>query len=390
MENNLSNMKNNLFYWATGELSQDAFICWLMSYAMKDSKEDAVIKACAQEFLWMFIKKSSSEDKSNIGPSDIVVDKIERQVTVNEEKKQKKRGAIDVLLTVSTPKDKYKIIIEDKTYTSEHDDQLQFYKNAITDKFQEYTFLGVYYKIGFQSDYEAVKEAGYCRIGRAEIVECLKKYEDKTTNVIFNDYYEYLKDLHKKAKQFESLPLQEWDWQQIYGFYEYLLKEEFIAKYGFCKSDFDYVSNPSGGFDGFWTSKKECHVYNSDQSSVKYEMYLLLQFCNGKTDKENLRDSSLKISLKVNVSDIKNLKLSDFVNELIYDESGQYRLKLYNYGKPDRLRAGKNMTLGIYDKKNKADKKYENYNQVMDDLEGAMQGFAKMTEAICIGEKCSE
>ena len=76
MENNLSNMKNNLFYWATGELSQDAFICWLMSYAMKDSKEDAVIKACAQEFLWMFIKKSSSEDKSNIGPSDIVVDKI--------------------------------------------------------------------------------------------------------------------------------------------------------------------------------------------------------------------------------------------------------------------------------------------------------------------------
>ena len=69
-------------------------------------------------------KKSSSEDKSNIGPSDIVVDKIERQVTVNEEdeeKKQKKRGAIDVLLTVSTPKDKYKIIIEDKTYTSEHD-----------------------------------------------------------------------------------------------------------------------------------------------------------------------------------------------------------------------------------------------------------------------------
>lgn len=130
----------------------------------------------------MFVKKSSSEDKSNIGPSDIVVDKIERQVTVNEEdeeKKQKKRGAIDVLLTVSTPKDKYKIIIEDKTYTSEHDDQLQFYKKAITDEFQEYTVLGVYYKTGFQSDYEAVKEAGYCRIGRAEIVECLKNMKIK-------------------------------------------------------------------------------------------------------------------------------------------------------------------------------------------------------------------
>ena len=29
-------MKNNIFSYATGELSQDAFICWLMSYAMKN------------------------------------------------------------------------------------------------------------------------------------------------------------------------------------------------------------------------------------------------------------------------------------------------------------------------------------------------------------------
>lgn len=388
MDNNLSNMKNNLFYWATGELSQDAFICWLMSYATKDSKEDAVIKACAQEFLWMFVKKFSSEDKSNIGPSDIVVDKIERQVTVNEEdeeKKQKKRGAIDVLLTVSTPKDKYKIIIEDKTYTSEHDDQLQFYKKAITDEFQEYTVLGVYYKTGFQSDYEAVKEAGYCRIGRAEIVECLKKYEDKTINVIFNDYYEYLKDLHKKAEQFESLPLQEWDWQQILGFFSFVqpqIDQGSLRKYGF-KANFDYVHNQAGGFYGMWLDNKCNYFYSEGDEQIKYEIYLMMQFINQK----------LEICLKLGIKEMPEkgkLTPSNIRDRLVYDEKWKYKLDKYSYQKPARLGYGKNITIGIFTSQFTLSTESENYKQAMADLEGAMQGFAKMTEAICIGEKCAE
>lgn len=371
-------MKNNLFQWATSELSQDAFICWLMSYAMEGAKQDASLKACAQAFVRKFLQLKDEN-------AAIVVNNIERQVSVKD-KEQKKRN-IDVLLTVNG---KYKIIVEDKTYTSEHDDQLQVYKDAITDLYPKHTVVGVYYKTGFQSDYEIVDKAGYCQIGLAEIVKLLGEYKDKTTNVIFNDYCEYLTDLHTKAEQFKSLPIQNWDWQQIYGFYNYLIKEKFLSKYGFNKTNFDYVANPAGGFDGFWTSKEEHYVYTSDQGSLKYEIYLLLQFSNGKKDKENLQASNLKMCLKVNVTDIQGITLSDFTNKLIYDEKWQYRLEKYNYGKPDRLRAGKNMTLGFYNRKNKTDKKYEKYDQVIDALKSAMQGFDEMTKAICIGEKYGE
>ena len=32
------NLKNNLFNYATSELSQDAFLCWLASYALEDAE----------------------------------------------------------------------------------------------------------------------------------------------------------------------------------------------------------------------------------------------------------------------------------------------------------------------------------------------------------------
>ena len=54
-------MKNNIFSYATGELSQDAFICWLMSYAMKDAENDTALRMCAHDFLGQFIPELSCE-----------------------------------------------------------------------------------------------------------------------------------------------------------------------------------------------------------------------------------------------------------------------------------------------------------------------------------------
>ncbi len=36
-------MENNLFTYAYKELSQDAFICWLMSYAKVNAEEDKAL-----------------------------------------------------------------------------------------------------------------------------------------------------------------------------------------------------------------------------------------------------------------------------------------------------------------------------------------------------------
>ena len=50
------NLKNNLFYYATSELSQDAFLCWLASCALEDAEpDDTALRSCAREMLELFV-----------------------------------------------------------------------------------------------------------------------------------------------------------------------------------------------------------------------------------------------------------------------------------------------------------------------------------------------
>lgn len=49
------NLKNNLFTYATKELSQDAFLCWLASYALEDAEPDDALHSCAREMLELFV-----------------------------------------------------------------------------------------------------------------------------------------------------------------------------------------------------------------------------------------------------------------------------------------------------------------------------------------------
>jgi hypothetical protein len=64
--------KNNLFFYATSELSQDAFICWLLSYAMPEfSEHDKILTECAKEILCLMLPDSEK--------SDFVVTDIKKQ-----------------------------------------------------------------------------------------------------------------------------------------------------------------------------------------------------------------------------------------------------------------------------------------------------------------------
>ena len=51
------NLKNNLFNYATSELSQDAFLCfcWLASYTLEDAEPDDALRSCAREMLELFV-----------------------------------------------------------------------------------------------------------------------------------------------------------------------------------------------------------------------------------------------------------------------------------------------------------------------------------------------
>ena len=70
------NNKPNIFDYATSELSQDAFLCWLMQWANKSNKKiDAPLNNCAVQF----VKKLLNED---IEIEEVEIEKVEIHRTV--------------------------------------------------------------------------------------------------------------------------------------------------------------------------------------------------------------------------------------------------------------------------------------------------------------------
>ena len=157
-------MNNNLFSFATSELSQDAFICWCLNWINYPNEE-----------LYPMAK-------------DIFSNLLEEKDLENEEveiKRQYKK--IDVLVILKNSKIAY--IIEDKTYTFEHK-QIQRYKEEIEKdpKIKENTIKTVYFKTGFWFSYDDLVSADI-KIDREDFLKIIKKYKGK--NQILDDYCEY-------------------------------------------------------------------------------------------------------------------------------------------------------------------------------------------------------
>lgn len=109
-------MKNNIFEYATGELSQDAFICWCANWFNDDSNPR--LQEMSVELMKLFA-----------GVNEIKSVSIYRQFSQDVYIETKRYALkIDVLIIVN---DFVAVIVEDKTYTSEHDQQIQRYADGI-------------------------------------------------------------------------------------------------------------------------------------------------------------------------------------------------------------------------------------------------------------------
>ena len=149
----------NLFDFATSELSQDAFICWLASWAdpaLKSHHES--LHATATAFLARLLEVSK-------GPKVAEYRSIQVYRQWND---------IDVLLLVNGDT---AIIIEDKTDTKDHSGQLERYKKAVAVEFPVDRIAAVYLKTGDQRNYRGVDEAGYGRFLRRDFLDILERGE---------------------------------------------------------------------------------------------------------------------------------------------------------------------------------------------------------------------
>ncbi len=243
--------KPNLFDYATSELSQDAFLCWLMAWANQDQiQNDKLLNKCACNFIRELLGISSGYKIETI--------KIRRQW-----------NKIDVCALVN---DEYFIVIEDKKGTKEHSNQLERYKKIAK---KEYNTSNrkvkcVYFKMQGQSDYTNIKDAGFSVFKREKMISILEKYiseSKKTNNInhILNDYYENLVNLDNAINSYKELQLDDWKWYAWQGFYSELQKE-------LGDGQWSYVANKSGGFLGFWW-----HWKNSKYKGNYFEFYLQIE-----------------------------------------------------------------------------------------------------------------
>jgi hypothetical protein len=222
-------MQPNLFDFATSELSQDAFICWMISWAKKENKViDEKLHETAILFLRTLFKK-----RGKIPPKDFSIIEVTRQ---------DKR--IDVLTLID---DEYAIVIEDKTNTSDGLEKLKKYIDDVSErKFPFDNIIPVYFKTGDQSEYESVNRAGYMRFSRKEFLDILHKGKEKgVNNQIYIDYLNFLQNWEDSVNSYKTLPLSEWHWDSWVGFFVEMQKRLKDGTWG-------YVPNQGGGFMGFW------------------------------------------------------------------------------------------------------------------------------------------
>ena len=338
-------MKNNLFYYATSELSQDAFLCYLLSFALEDAREDAVLRTCANGFLTAMLPETAGKH--------VVLTAVEK----------KQIHAMDVLLTAVCDGQTYKIVVEDKTHTREHDNQLSRYLERLRELYPDCLPRGVYYKTGFQSDLSAVLAAGYQIISRTRMLSLLAPFAAQTENQIVRDYFDYWNAFEQEAQAFRTVPMSQWSWRQVYAFYDAIQNSDFPkekqvgVKYG-------YTATPSGGYEELCIWPYDDIVY---VRGVRCELYLQVE--------ASWRGGRFRFPLCLKLApregDPKTVR-----NNLIFDEHWNYTLTGYHFRRPGRLAVGGHMTTGIYDAE------YDTAEQFRNALSAAVDDCVRLSETL--------
>jgi len=235
--------KPNIFNYAYPELSQDAFICWLLNWGNP-------------EFLTI------NEDLHHLSHKLIKAffDKHNRKLPLQIKKIETIMGYlhIDIILIINGC---IIILIQDKIYNRESPDQLAQYLQSLKDDgYDEQNMLPIYLQTGAQGNYKRLKESGFLPFSGKELMDVLNQGEH-IKNDILNDFITHLRELENLTHSFLERSLNKWHLYSWHGFYDYLQD-----KLG--DGEWDAVSGQINSFLGFWW-----HWHNDKD----YALYLQLE-----------------------------------------------------------------------------------------------------------------
>jgi len=214
--------KPNIFKYATKELSQDAFIFWLLDHANPNYENvDKEIKTCALKLIKVFFNLENKKMPE-------ILDKFELR---------KQEQSIDIVLYIND----FMIIVEDKINTKSHSNQLFRYKSYAENKAGKENILAIYFKTYDQSNYRKEEADGFKVFHRQDLLKLLN--ETITDNDIFLDFRSHISSIEEEVCNF--VDKEKWSHQNWIGFFKYLQKE-------LNTGDWGYVPNQNGGFMGYW------------------------------------------------------------------------------------------------------------------------------------------
>jgi len=295
--------KPNLFTYATSELSQDAMICWLLEWAKPENKNlDNQLHNMAITFM------NSLFDK---------FDNIERPTDYHTIEIKKQYNNIDIVCIVNN---RYVLLLEDKTNTKNHSNQLERYLTNTQEEFTQKVVLPIYFKTGDQSNYNNVVKHGYKVYLRQDFLKVLRLDCDSD---ILIDYKNYLQSIENKVNSYTTIPIEQWSSHAVKGFYMAL---QVALKDG----NWDYVANPSGGFLGYWWNNNQLagyKIYMQIDASKKIDGMMQLKFKLASGTKE-------KVEKKI---------IHYWKKHILYTDN-EFVIK-----KPKVVRAGRWTTIGLLD-----------------------------------------
>ena len=190
----------NLFRFATRELSQDAFLRWFFESA----NEDETFKPIVADFIRYFTKNQKNERPViDLETKDII--KIKTYAQINK---------IDVSVDIFSKKfNGHKtIVIEDKTESNVHNNQLEVYNNSIKNwRYEAGSSDDNVYKVFYKTstigedERKRVKDSKWTWFDLQQIHSFFIKYKNKTDSHVLNDYIDHLTELITQSEN-DKLP----------------------------------------------------------------------------------------------------------------------------------------------------------------------------------------
>ena len=267
----------NIFTYATKELSQDAFICWLIACA---SEATGPLKKCGLAFVRALFRAGGLDGTRNIPvlnpDGSRLCPPYNGRYYVSEVSSPKRQYQnIDVYFQAKVDGKMVSFIIEDKIDGQPREGQLKKYLDTVVKNTEEKDLIKpVYFKTGyvFSNEREDVEQDKYSVFKAEDMKKFLDCHPDAIReNQILCQYSEYLNDKIKPRDE----ALANWDLDQDYVQWEFMEKLRDVLRSANCEWK-DFVPDQlSGEPNGSWNGLSKGN--NKDSSGSPFTHYSFSQ-----------------------------------------------------------------------------------------------------------------